>query len=286
MYGGIRASGVIHQAGINTYVPEGVACMSACSSMFFAGKNRWVEGDLGVHQFRSGEDSEEVLAAITEVEAEAQFAMSDIITVLSDYDLPNFVLPRMLSTHWSDMHIFKDTEKAALMEKNSEQLPPEKECIEKVARFLMENFYSEEDPETSMPTCEIPAQNVATDIVREAFSNVTNMNNAVYSIESCEGELTAYLSSGSIIVSKHRRSFNGRNVSVNSRDGTELMFGNPRVYVTDTGDMISENGAESMLIDGKFEPIIVALIADQLERNLPNLVMLSGDQKTSCDLKP
>lgn len=285
MYGGIRASGVIHQAGINTYVPEGVACMSACSSMFFAGKNRWVEGDLGVHQFRSGEDSEEVLAAITKIEAEAQFALSDVITILSDYELPNFVLPRMLSTHWSDMHIFKDTEKAALMAKNSKQFPPAKACIEKVARFLMENFYSEENLEISMPTCEIPAEDVATNIVHEALNNATNINNAVYFIGSCEGEVSAYLSSGSVIVSKHRRSFNGRNVSVNGHDGTELMFGNPRVYVTDTGDMISENGAESMLIDGKFEPITVALIAGQVEGDLPSLVVLSGEQKTSCNLK-
>ena len=286
MYGGMRASSVIHQAGIDTYVPERVACMSACSSMFFAGKNRWVEGDLGVHQFRSGDDTEEVSAAVKEVEAQAQFKMSDVITVLSDYDLPNFVLPRMLSTHWSDMHIFTDTEKVSLMEKNAGQLPSSKDCIEKVAWFLMENFYSEESLERTMPTCELPAQDVATDIVRTAFSNGINMNNATYSIESCEGDLTAYLSSGSINISKHRRSFNGRNISVNSRDGRELLFGNPRVYVTDTGDMVSENGSESMLIDGKFEPITLALINDHGQQNLPNLLVLSGDQKTKCDLKP
>lgn len=40
----------VHALGINTIVPSGALCASACSTIFFAGNSRQAEGRLGVHQ--------------------------------------------------------------------------------------------------------------------------------------------------------------------------------------------------------------------------------------------
>ena len=288
LYGGIRASGIIKQAGLDTYVPEGVACLSACSSMFFAGKNRWVKGELGVHQFRSVEVDEEVLAGVKKVESDAQYAISDVITVLSDYDLPSFVLPRMLATHWTDMHIFTDTEKYALMKRNNASKPQGNDCIEKISRFIMDVTYSTEGPEdteATMPTCQKKSQGVIKDNTQLALSGVANVRDGLYEILDCRGALSSYLASGSINISDHRQSFNGRNVSITESDGAELMFGSPRVYNTNAGDLISESSSESMLLDGIFEPITLALIADNSGQKFSDLVVVSAYQKTVCALE-
>ena len=285
VYGGIRASGIIKQAGLDTYIPEGASCLSACSSMFFAGKNRWVKGELGVHQFRSVEVDKEVLAGVKKVESEAQYLMSDVITVLSDYDLPNFVLPRMLATHWRDMYFFTNTEKYALMTRNNALEPQDNNCIEKVSRWFMELLYSEKSTEADVPTCQSKSQKATTDIAQPALSSVTNMWDGVYELGTCRGNLSGYLASGSISVSNHRQSFNGRNVSIMNSDGAELMFGSPRVYSTNAGDLISESSSESMLLGGKFEPVTVALVADNNHQKISDLVVVSTDQKTICALK-
>src|SRR5688572_12598950 len=40
----------VRRRGISTYVAQGMGCYSACAYIFFAGENRDVEGELGVHQ--------------------------------------------------------------------------------------------------------------------------------------------------------------------------------------------------------------------------------------------
>ena len=51
VYSGLLLSGVIFDKGINIYIPRGAECASACSFIFFAGKERVIDGRLGVHQF-------------------------------------------------------------------------------------------------------------------------------------------------------------------------------------------------------------------------------------------
>ena len=47
---GLNIAGTVFDKGIKTYIPEGYRCYSACSFIFFAGYEKYVLGELGVHQ--------------------------------------------------------------------------------------------------------------------------------------------------------------------------------------------------------------------------------------------
>ena len=104
---GLSMAGIIHDKGLTTYVPklglEGRGdCASACSFMFFAGKTREAEGDVGVHQFYSGSASDS--AKVEETEEIAQFTVSEIIGFLNEFETPPFVFERMFQQ--SKMYYF------------------------------------------------------------------------------------------------------------------------------------------------------------------------------------
>ena len=108
---GLNMAGIIHDKGLTTYVPklglEGRGdCASACSFMFFAGKTREAEGDVGVHQFYSGSASES--AKVEETEEIAQFTVSEIIGFLNEFETPPFVFERMFQQ--SKMYYFDNSE--------------------------------------------------------------------------------------------------------------------------------------------------------------------------------
>lgn len=90
----------INQRGLSTYISNTSKCYSACSYIFLAGKERKVEGALGVHQISS--DSSDLVGA--------QFAISDIIEVLSRFDTPPAVMQIMFKTPPDDMYIFSQHE--------------------------------------------------------------------------------------------------------------------------------------------------------------------------------
>ncbi|MFC0160824.1 OmpA family protein [Mameliella alba] len=90
----------LHTAEFDTHIEAGDECLSACAYLFFAGKKRSARGGLGVHQLSSQSGS---LAA-------GQVALADIITAYTDFDVPNRVLSRMLTTPADDMYIFEPDE--------------------------------------------------------------------------------------------------------------------------------------------------------------------------------
>lgn len=98
--GGLLLADEIHLRGINTYIPPTYGCHSACSYIFLSGAARLDQGELGVHQFYGGEDSQ----------ASAQFLVSDILDILSRFDTPQEVISRMLRTPSDDMYIFTQVE--------------------------------------------------------------------------------------------------------------------------------------------------------------------------------
>lgn len=98
--GGLLLADEIHLRGINTYIPPTYGCHSACSYIFLAGAARLDQGELGVHQFYGGEDSQ----------ASAQFLVSDILDMLARFDTPQEVISRMLRTPSDDMYIFTQAE--------------------------------------------------------------------------------------------------------------------------------------------------------------------------------
>src|SRR5689334_22052295 len=45
----LRLAAEIRRLGLNTAIPKGFGCYSACSYLFFAGREHVVRGELGVH---------------------------------------------------------------------------------------------------------------------------------------------------------------------------------------------------------------------------------------------
>ncbi len=97
---GLLIADDINQRDIATYIPKTSKCYSACSFIFLAGKERKVDGALGVHQISSA--SPDLVSA--------QLAISDIIEVLSRFDTPPEVMQAMFKTRPDDMHIFSQEE--------------------------------------------------------------------------------------------------------------------------------------------------------------------------------
>ena len=110
VYEGLQLSGIISDNGISTIIPAGANCSSACSFMFFAGKQRLAlrEGLLGVHQFTSGAASANNQS---QSETSLQYTVGDIISYLNFYDTPPFVYEAMFRTLPSEMYFFTNEEK-------------------------------------------------------------------------------------------------------------------------------------------------------------------------------
>lgn len=95
----------VHRRGIETRIPSGSGCYSACAYIFFAGKVRSVEtgGALGVHQIYGAQDPEAV-----------QTTFSDIFDALRGFGVSDEVISTMLRTPPDGMYVFSVGELADL----------------------------------------------------------------------------------------------------------------------------------------------------------------------------
>ena len=103
VYSGLLLSGVIFDKGINVYIPRGAICMSACAFVYFAGKERLIDGLLGVHQFATPSNYR---TDINSAEERTQNLVAEVTGYLGEFDTPSFVLEKMFQTKNSDMHVF------------------------------------------------------------------------------------------------------------------------------------------------------------------------------------
>ena len=85
---GLVVAEEIYERGLNTYIPKDSYCASACSFVFFAGRQRLAVSRLGVHQISAPELTGE----------QAQFGVSDIVATLPKYGVSADVLGIMFST--------------------------------------------------------------------------------------------------------------------------------------------------------------------------------------------
>lgn len=92
----------VKELGLSTYVMPDTGCYSACSFVFLAGKERLVEGELGVHQVW-GEDADA---------STAQTVVSDILEAFSEFGVRQEVTSAMLRTLPENMYIFSPRELA------------------------------------------------------------------------------------------------------------------------------------------------------------------------------
>ena len=97
---GLVVAEEIYERGLNTYIPKDSYCASACSFVFFAGRQRLAVGRLGVHQISAPELTGE----------QAQFGVSDIVATLPKYGVSADVLGIMFSTPSKDMYFFTPQE--------------------------------------------------------------------------------------------------------------------------------------------------------------------------------
>ena len=117
----LSIAGIINDKSLNTYVPKNSTagdgdCASACSFMYFAGKNRTVNGALGVHQFYSSDDTKK--AEVGDTQKSAQFTVSEIIGFLNEFETPPWVFERMFQQ--SEMYYFKESELVQLETETTE----------------------------------------------------------------------------------------------------------------------------------------------------------------------
>jgi len=95
VYAAILVAREVDRLGLSTIIPNDADCFSACAFIYLAGHERISSGRLGVHQV-SSQDPDLVAA---------QVAVSDIIELLTEFDVPNDVFLLMLRTRPEDMHI-------------------------------------------------------------------------------------------------------------------------------------------------------------------------------------
>lgn len=90
----------VKERGLATLIIEGNGCYSACAFIYFAGTERMVMGELGVHQLWS--ESNDLVSG--------QAKLSDVIEALDDFGAPRQVLSLMLRTPPEEMHVFSSAE--------------------------------------------------------------------------------------------------------------------------------------------------------------------------------
>lgn len=94
----------VRERGMDTIVAQGMGCYSACSYIYFAGANRQVQGELGVHQI-SSEVADLVLAQTT---------LADVLAALDEFEVTQSIITVMLQTPPEEMYIFSPDEVAQL----------------------------------------------------------------------------------------------------------------------------------------------------------------------------
>ncbi|MVS99277.1 hypothetical protein [Devosia marina] len=93
---GLLLAQEVHERGISTFIAPDSFCYSACSYVFLAGKDRLVEGALGVHQMAN--DDGDIYSV--------QVAISDLLDTLGEFDVPDRVISDMLRTPPQEMTVY------------------------------------------------------------------------------------------------------------------------------------------------------------------------------------
>ena len=103
---------IVQKKGLITFVPEGSYCASACSIIFFSGKQRLAEGKLGVHQMSSTGPVN--LSGF-------QFLLADVMSAFDSFDVDDRVMQVMLRTPPEEMYFFSEVEKQTWQINKSQQ---------------------------------------------------------------------------------------------------------------------------------------------------------------------
>ena len=89
----------IRQLGLSTAIPRSASCYSACTFLFFAGREHVVRGNLGVHHVAQS-DAQDGVGVYD----------GDVRDALARYGATAPVIRAMVSTPPSDLHVFTSHE--------------------------------------------------------------------------------------------------------------------------------------------------------------------------------
>lgn len=96
----LQLAAEIRERGLSTAIPKGYECYSACTYLFFAGREHVVRGALGVHR----------VSAEGWSEARGQVYDGDVRAALTRYGANAGVIRAMVSTPPSSLHVFSPNE--------------------------------------------------------------------------------------------------------------------------------------------------------------------------------
>jgi hypothetical protein len=97
---GLTIARMIHNAGLDTYIPPRAACYSACAFVFAAGRSKRADGLLGVHQMSADLESNEFTQAF----------LAEVLQEMAVYGVPPEAIDRMLRTPANEIHVFTPEE--------------------------------------------------------------------------------------------------------------------------------------------------------------------------------
>ena len=99
----LEIADIIHQLNLLTVVEEGQNCASACSLIFFSGRQRVALGELGVHQMSAPGGGS--LAGM-------QLVLADVLSAFDTFGVDDRVMQKMLRTQSNNMYYFTAEQKA------------------------------------------------------------------------------------------------------------------------------------------------------------------------------
>ena len=132
---GLIMAGIIHDKGLTTVIPKGAVCLSACAYMLFAGDQRLVDGELGVHQVGYGQDVSGELVPLGETAEGIQETLAEVLGALREFGAPRSVDEKMLQQ--KSMYYFSRDE---LNKIESFPAAVSDEESEKIAKFVSDFF--------------------------------------------------------------------------------------------------------------------------------------------------
>jgi hypothetical protein len=135
----------VKERGMSTLVAQGMGCYSACSYIYFAGVNREVDGELGVHQI-SAEVADLVLAQTT---------LADVLSALNEFQVTQSIITVMLQTPPEEMYVFTNDEIAKLGIERGEDI--EVALVSAPVEQPATNAPGELQPTTTVPAWGQPA---------------------------------------------------------------------------------------------------------------------------------
>ena len=102
---GLEYASILRDKSISVYVPRELACLSACTFMFFGGTDRYAGGPVGLHQIWADTDREEKINAVMR---ETQTSISDVIAILNSFKVPPHLYEHMLKRVGRNFYYLKE----------------------------------------------------------------------------------------------------------------------------------------------------------------------------------